>query len=106
MDRLVDNLFDEPGEFISDWERCEAEVIAGLELVSLAMFAKADVDDVDLWSGFTARFTGKIRNWDIFSETAARLCLETFASSAVLNSHQLFIPSVSSIEVNFLPFHF
>jgi hypothetical protein len=94
MSYLVDNLFEEAGMFFLDWEHWQAEVIAALELVSIASFAKADVDH-DFWSDAP----GRLRNWKFFTEAAARLSLATLASSDVLNSHERFMQSVSSIEV-------
>ena len=106
MSYLVDNLFEEAGMFFLDWEHWQAqrmalenqawqaEVIAALELVSIASFAKADADH-DFWSDAP----GRLRNWKFFTEAAARLSLATLASSDVLNSHERFMQSVSSIEV-------
>ncbi len=96
MGYLVDNLFEDPGMFFLEWEHSEAEVIAALELVSIASFAKADMEDSDLWDSCTTR----IRNWKLFVETAARLSLEALAAPDVLKAHKRFMPSISSIEVN------
>lgn len=93
MSYLVDNLFEEPAMFFLDWEHCEADVIAALELASIASFATAD--KIDFWS----EATGRMRNWKFFTETAARLSLETLASADVMKSHKKFMQSISSIEV-------
>ena len=106
MGYLVDNLFEEPGMFFLEWENTEADVIAALELVSIALFARADADDSDLWNNCTAR----IRNWKFFVETAARLSIEALSLPDVLKNRKRFMQSVSSIEVssfflmNHLPF--
>ncbi|XP_057375006.1 uncharacterized protein LOC130695963 [Daphnia carinata] len=94
MSYLIDSLFEEQAMFFLDWEHCEAEVIAALELVSIACFATADT--IDFWSEATSR----IRNWKFFTETAARLSLETLASADVMKSHKRFMQSISSIELS------
>jgi hypothetical protein len=96
MSYLVDNLFEEAAMFFLDWEHWQGEVIAALELVSIASFAKAEMDG-DFWN----EATGRIRNWKFFTETAARLSLATLASTDVIRSRQRFMQSVSSIEVRF-----
>ncbi|KAI9554203.1 hypothetical protein GHT06_019475 [Daphnia sinensis] len=94
MSYLVDNLFEEPAMFFLDWEHWEAEVIAALELASIASFATADT--IDFWN----KATGRMRNWKFFTETAARLSLEILASPDVMNSHKRFMQSISSIELS------
>uniref|UniRef100_A0A0P4YE06 AAA+ ATPase domain-containing protein n=2 Tax=Daphnia magna TaxID=35525 RepID=A0A0P4YE06_9CRUS len=94
MSYLVDHLFEEPAMFFLDWEHCEADVIAALELASIASFATAD--KIDFWS----ETTGRMRNWKFFTETAARLSLETLASADVMKSHKKFLQSISSIELS------
>ena len=43
----------------------------GIKLVSIASFAKADVNDGDIWGSTT----GRMRNWTFFTETATRSSL-------------------------------
>ena len=94
MSYIVDELFEDSTAFFLDWERVQAEVVAALELVSIASFAKADMEN-DFWSDAPSR----MRNWKFFAEAAARLSLATLASSHVLNCQEIFMQSVSSIEV-------
>ena len=94
MSYLVDNLFEESAMFFLDWEHWQGEVIAALELISIASFAKTDIEK-DFWSDAPTR----MRNWKFFTDTAARLSLATLASSDVINSHERFMQSISSIEV-------
>jgi hypothetical protein len=98
MSNIVDNLFEEPKDFFLEWEQREADVIAALELVSIASFAKAAINDADIWSGST----GRMRNWKFFAEAAARLSLASLASLDTLSSSKKFMQSVSSIEVRIL----
>lgn len=102
MSNLVDSLFEESSMFFLDWEHWETEVISALELVSIASFAKTKVVDNgdNLWNNITSR----VRNWKVFTFSAARLSLTVLSSPEVLASHEKFMQSVSSIEV-FLNFN-
>jgi hypothetical protein len=95
MSYIVDNMFEDPKNFFIEWEQREADVVAALELASIASFAKADVTDGDIWGSAT----GRMRNWTFFTETATRLSLASLASSDTLNSQGKFMQAVSSIEV-------
>lgn len=101
LDQLADSLFEEPSEFILEWKDSEADVIAALELLSIASFAKVassiDSDDSPLWNSYTC---GTIGRWKLFVETATRLSLEALAKPDVLKTHKRFMPSISSIEVS------
>ncbi len=98
MTTLVNNLFQDSSNFFLEWDRYEADVIAALEIVSIASYATADVSGVraNLWK----RITRRMRNWQIFTESAAYISLTALASPTVLKqSRERFIQSVSSIEV-------
>lgn len=94
MGNVVDDLFESPGKFLSEWKDCQADVIAALELLSIASFAKAD--DSNLWSYSNAT----LGNWQIFIETAARLSLKVLSAPHMLKSQQILVSSIASIEVS------
>lgn len=96
MTYLIDSLFEEPTEFVSQWKNYHPEVVAALELLSIASFTRPESDDDSLWNDWT----GRMRNWKSFSEALGRLSLTVLTSPEVLNSHDKLIQSVSSIEVS------
>lgn len=105
MSYLVDSIFEETSMFVLEWEDSQAEVIAALELVSIASFAKLDADienEKNLWDDLS----GRMRNWKIFTESLARLAIEMLTSPTVLNKPQKLIQSVSSIEVCNFSYYF
>ena len=99
MATLVDTLFEDPSKFFIQWDEYEANVIAALQMVSIASYATADVNGVhaDLWRNTTRR----MRNWKMFVELAARISLTSLASPAVFqHCRERFMRSISSIEVS------
>ena len=99
MATLVDTLFEDPSKFFLQWDEYEANVIAALQLVSIASYATADLSGVhaDFWRNTTR----KMRNWKMFVELAARISLTSLASPAVFqHSRERFMRSISSIEVS------
>jgi hypothetical protein len=104
MSTIIDGLFEDTNEFFLDWQQWQAEVIAALELVSIASFARAELDSGDFWSASPVR----MRDWELFTEAAARLSLAALASPDVIRTHERFMQAIASIEVlllsNFIKF--
>ena len=96
MSYIVDNLFEDPVAFFSEWDDSKVEVIVALELASIASFAKTAGSS--LWNDYVGC---RIRSWKSFIDTAARLSIEALASPDVLKCREKFIQSISSIEVSF-----
>ena len=90
---IVNTLFDDPVYFFEDWESQEADVIAALELLNISSYA---TDESSPW---TSAIITPIRNWKVFSVSAARLSLGQLCSPAVLKLKKKLIQSVTSIEV-------
>ena len=98
MRYLVDSLFEDASSFVMEWEDARTEVIAALELLSIASFTRlqADIDDEILWDDWT----GRVRKWKCFSTALCQLSLTILTSPEVLNNcHAKLIQSISSIEV-------
>jgi hypothetical protein len=95
MSTIIDSLFEETNEFFLDWQKWQNEVIAALELVSIASFARADLDNGDFWCDSPVR----MRDWKLFTEAAARLSMAGLASPDVIRTHERFMQAISSIEV-------
>ena len=81
MTSLVDTLFQDPTKFFNNWDNYEADVIAAVEMVSIASYATTDSIgvDADLWSSTSHRLS----NWKTFIDSAVRISLTTLASPAV-----------------------
>ena len=95
MGNVIDNLFDEPEQFFTEWLECEAEVIAALEHANLASLASNE-------SKSSARDPIKrIRNWNQFVDSTVRQSLMNLNLSDVLTKRTSFIQAVTSIEVVF-----
>lgn len=95
MKDILNSLFEDPESFFEDWESHEGRVIAALELLSIASFARSKAI---LWPISTAT---QIRNWKVFTESAARLSLNALSTPAVLQSQKKLLQSITSIEVNY-----
>jgi hypothetical protein len=94
MTDILNSLFEDPEYFLEDWESHEADVIGALELLNIASFAKSQAVP---WPN-TSRT--QIRSWKIFIDSAARLSLAELSTSAVLQSQNELLQSITSIEVN------
>jgi len=92
MKDILNTLFEDPEYFFEDWESHESDVIAALELLSIASFATSKTVT---WPVSTAT---RIRNWKVFNESAARLSLNALATPDV--SPKTLLQSITSIEVN------
>ena len=104
MRSIMNDMFDDPDYYLEQWKQHEARVIAALELLAIAAFTKdaeevfsgtsAGSGDGDLWE------TGKIRNWNVFSQSAARVVLSHLSRPTTFNQNQKFFQAITSIEVN------
>ena len=103
MNDIVDTLFEDPATFSRDWKENEVDVIAAVELINIALFASKHARNIsnpeigrgNLWSDIPC----KLRNWNTFTESVARVSLKALASSPILDSRDIFLQSISSIEV-------
>ena len=91
---LMKKLFEDPAVFFAEWGLYEANVIAALELLGVAAFAKGEEIDWDDAS------SGQIRNWKMLTEYAARQCLKQLSSTQVVEDRPKFIQAISSVEIN------
>lgn len=92
MLNLIDTFFGDQETYFESWKCFEADVVAALELVSIATFA---LQKVFPWNaGFV-----NIRSWMKFSKEAALLSLTTLSDPAVIQNRNRWMRSLSSIEV-------
>ena len=86
---IIDELFSRPGKFFEEWVANEAEVIAALEIVSIAAFAVSDFKWAD----------EKMRNWDELKQSAVDLAITALSNPKVPKTVG-FIQAIASIEVS------
>ena len=95
MSSIMNRLFEDPEYYFDEWERSEADVIAALELVSIATFTLVeDADQGIPWD------VGKMRNWSIFAQSATHLALTELGQPGSLKNVDKFSQAVTSIEAS------
>lgn len=93
MPTIIDNMFEEPEQFFTEWLECESEVIAALEHGNLASFASSETNRS------TRDVTKRMRNWRQFIDSTVRQSLMHLDSPDALNKRDSFVQAVTSIEV-------
>jgi len=93
MADLVEELFDNQESFFEDWNGHEAEVVAALELGSIAMF---NVRDISPWD----TCDDQLSSWKLFSNETARSSIEMLSNPMVFQEKSKWVQSISSIEVS------
>ena len=96
MLNLIDVFFGDQETFFGSWKCFEADVVAALELVSIAAFALSERFP---WNIFV-----NIRSWKKFSKVAAVLSVTALADPAVIENRNKWMQSISSIEVSYNSF--